>query len=267
MSLHRSDADEMSRIFRVDYNSIVAIAIRDTMARYGRNNIGFLWAILEPMLLAVGVMVLWSFIRAPYEHGVALMAMVFTGYLPLTLWRHISSVGPNLFLRSGHFLYHGRISLMDIFLAKVLVEFVVTTAGTLLIYATLVLFGLLEPIQRWDLVIAGWLLMAYLAAAVLLFFACLTVYFEEFERFNSAIQYILLPISGCFYLMEWMPEGTRAILFWNPLVHCYEMVRDGAIGPSITTYYSAYYPILFGTVVILISIRMMPRAREMLHGQ
>ena len=33
-----------------------ALAVRDMMMRYGRGNLGFLWVLLEPMILTVGVM-------------------------------------------------------------------------------------------------------------------------------------------------------------------------------------------------------------------
>lgn len=257
----------MSNLFALTPTSIKAIMIRDVMARYGRNNIGFLWALIEPILLAVGVMTLWSFIRAPFEHGIPLMAMVFTGYLPLTLWRHVSTGGASLFLRSGHYLYHRRISLMDIFVARVLSEFSFTTAGAILIYSTLRLFDLIAPVERWDLVIAGWLIMCALAGSFLLLMGCLIARFEDLEKFTNATQYLLLPLSGCFFMMDWLPETARSIMWFMPLVHPYEMIREGAFGNSVETHFAAYYPLLWSASFLLIAINMMPRVRQELHGQ
>src|SRR5262245_54023087 len=83
----------LSRGLAVQARCLKALMIRDMMMRYGRANIGFLWVILEPMILTAGVMAIWSLIRPPYEHGVQIVAIVLTGYMPLTLWRHIANAG------------------------------------------------------------------------------------------------------------------------------------------------------------------------------
>lgn len=253
-------------LFAIHPNSVVSIAIRDTMSRYGRNNIGFLWALIEPMILAVGVMLVWSLMKPPFEHGVAIMMMVFTGYLPLTMWRHVSQTGSGLFIHSFSLLYHRTISPADIICAKILAEFAATTAAALLIYFVLQLFGLLTPIERFDLVIAGWLLMAWLAGCACIFFASVTSLWRETERFMQAFQYLLLPISGVFFLMDWVPTEARELFWFVPLTHCYEMIRDGAIGSSVTTYYDAWYPIVFGAIAAAVGIMLLPRVREELSG-
>jgi len=253
-------------LFTIHPNSVVSIAIRDTMSRYGRNNIGFLWSLIEPMILAVGVMVVWSLMKPPFEHGVALMMMVFTGYLPLTLWRHISGSGSGLYISSFSLLYHRSISPADIICAKVLSEFAATTAAALLVYFVMQAIGLLAPLERIDLVIAGWLLMGWMAGCACILFASITSLFPETERFMQALQYLLLPISGVFFLLDWVPSEARELFWFVPLTHSYEMIRDGAIGSGVTTYYVAWYPILFGAVAASIGILMLPRVREEMSG-
>jgi capsular polysaccharide transport system permease protein len=68
-----------------------ALIIRELMTRYGRGNIGFLWLVLEPMILCAGVIgVRWA-LQSHHENGVPLVAMLLSGYMPLTLWRHITN--------------------------------------------------------------------------------------------------------------------------------------------------------------------------------
>ena len=236
------------------------------MSRYGRNNIGFLWSLIEPMILAVGVMVVWSLMKPPFEHGVALMMMVFTGYLPLTLWRHITWAASGLYVHSFALLYHRNVSPADIICAKVMSEFAATTASSLLVYFAMQAFGLMEPFERFDLVIAGWLLMGWLAGCACILFASITSLFRETERFMLAIQYLLLPISGTFFMLDWVPSEARELLWFVPLTHSFEMIRDGAIGSGVTVYYVAWYPILFGAIAASIGILMLPRVREEMSG-
>ncbi len=254
-------------IYRLTLNSIVAVSIRDMMERYGRSNIGFLWAFVEPMLLAVGVLVLWSATKGQFEHGISIITMVFTGYMPLTLWRHVTGVAPGLFLRSFSLLYHRSITLADILVARIVCEFAATTTSTLLIFFVLRTFGLIDPFERLDLVVASWLLMLWMSAAALCLLATLCAIYHWLDRFFLAFQYLLIPISGSFFLLEWVSPSAQYYLSFNPLIHSYEMLREGFMGTRITTYYTPWYPIVCGAVCFAIAIALMPRARNELSGQ
>ena len=56
----RSKTGAVFKGWKVQARVITALMLRDAMMRYGRENIGFVWVILEPMLLCTGVMILWS---------------------------------------------------------------------------------------------------------------------------------------------------------------------------------------------------------------
>jgi ABC-type polysaccharide/polyol phosphate export permease len=83
-----------------------ALMIRELMMRYGRGNIGFLWLIVEPMILCAGVIGLRWMIQEHQEHGVPLVALLLSGYMPLTLWRHLTNRGIFLLRRNMGMLYH-----------------------------------------------------------------------------------------------------------------------------------------------------------------
>jgi capsular polysaccharide transport system permease protein len=47
---------------------IHALIIRELITRFGRENIGFLWIMVEPLLFASLVSVMWRLIHGPEEH-------------------------------------------------------------------------------------------------------------------------------------------------------------------------------------------------------
>ena len=98
--------------------TLEALVIRDMMARYGRANIGFLWVVVEPMILTLGVMTIWSAMKSPYEHGVQVVALVMTGYMPLTLFRHLTNPAVFFYRRSIPLLYHRHVTLIDALIAS-----------------------------------------------------------------------------------------------------------------------------------------------------
>lgn len=234
-----------------------ALLMREMVMRYGRENIGFLWLVIEPLILTTGVMVLWSYMRHA-EHNVALAAFCITGYMPLTLWRHISSQTVSCMRQNLPLLYHRQIRPLDLLVARSLLEFAGTTLALVAVYAVLRLTGLLDPYDDLAKSLAGWLLMAWLAFATGLILAALSEQFDFVEKLVSPFQYLLLPISGVFFMVAWLPSPIQKLALYVPMVHCYEIFRAGMIGPSVETHYSFGYILgwcLFATFLGLLMVR------------
>ena len=195
----------------VQLRVIHALIVRDMMLRYGRANVGFLWVVLEPMLLTTGVLFLWSALKGPYEHGVQVISLVMTGYMPLTLWRHMTGAGVFAFRRNMGLLYHRHISLFDAFFARMILEFAGTTTALLTVYLVLLATGLIAPFHDPGIAIVGWISMAILSIGVAACFAVLTEYSEVTEKFIQPLQYFMLPLSGSFFMVEWLPYRYPAV--------------------------------------------------------
>jgi capsular polysaccharide transport system permease protein len=236
--------------------------IREMMMRYGRNNLGFLWVFIEPMLLCVGVMILWSLIRAPFEHGIPLVAFVLTGYMPLTLWRHITNSGIHAFLRNSNLLYHRHVSLIDVFFTSIALEFAGTTTAFFLVAVTLIATGIVDPPYDIGLVSGGWMLMGLLSAGVSLSLALLTDSFEIAEKFVGPVQYLMIPLCGFLFMVDWLPTFAQTLIWYMPTVHCYEMIRSGFFGGAVEANFSPWYPAVWGVGLLAVNIGFIDRVRD-----
>lgn len=245
----------------IQFRNIRALAVRDLMMRYGRDNIGFAWVILEPLLLTVGVMLVWSLVNRGGQHGVPMVEFVLTGYLPLTLWRHMTSCPITIFRRSASLLYHRRVSLFDILAARQIIEFTGSSAAFLVVWGVLYTAGVVSGIARPDLLLVGWFMMAWLALAVGAIIAALTERSETAERFIQPIQYIMLPISGIFFMVDWLPYWAQKIALLNPLVHCYETFRAGYFGETQPTHYDLGYFSICALVFSFIGVLSVQKVR------
>jgi capsular polysaccharide transport system permease protein len=260
-------SSDFIRGLTVQARCLHALTVREMMMRYGRDNLGFLWIFIEPMLLCVGVMALWTFIHAPFEHGLTIVALVLTGYMPLTLWRHMTSHAAVLpFKRNVALLYHRHVSLLDVFLTRIFLEFAGSTTAFLLVSSILVAINLVEAPHDIGLVIAGWLSMALLSAGVSLNVALITEFSEISERFVPLFQYLTLPISGFFFMIDWLPSFAQNLIWYNPTIHCYEMIRAGFFGDSVQTYFSPWYPGMCGIVLFALGIGFFEGMRDRIHS-
>lgn len=244
--------------------TLFALLMREIIRRYGRSNIAFLWLIVEPLILCIGVMIVWTFIRHD-SHGLPLVAFIVSGYMPLTLWRHISSHAVSCIGQNTALFYHPPVRPLDVLFASAILEFLGTTMALLAVLTTLRLSGLIETQARLDLMLGGWFFMAWLSFAVGMILAALSERYDFVEKLVSPFQYLMLPISGCFFMVGWLPTWTQTLALYVPTVHCYEMFRAGLFGDSVETHYSVVFLVTVCTVATAGGLCMMRRAALHLH--
>lgn len=141
---------------------IWALLLRELSTRYGRHNIGFLWLILEPLVFAGTVTFMWSQIKPEFEHGIRVIPFVVTGYMAIILSRHMINHGMNCVKANVGLLYHRHITVMHLFISRLLLEFIGVTFAYFVIFGSLLLIGEMSPPKNLPLVYAGWGLLAWM---------------------------------------------------------------------------------------------------------
>lgn len=242
---------------RVQSRVVGALLMRELMSRYGRRNIGFTWLMVEPMVLTVGVMIIWSMLRHE-AHGLKLIAFVLSGYMPLTLWRHVSSQAVLCLRHNLPLFYHRQVRPLDSLIARSLLEIGGTTVALAIVYGVIRLLGMVEPYADLGLMLAGWFFMAWFAFAAGLVLAALSETYDFVEKLVAPFQYLMLPISGMFFMVAWLPSSAREWALYVPLVHCFEMFRGGMFGEQVQAYFDVDYILsccIFTTAVGLLLVR------------
>jgi len=245
---------------------IGALMIRNVVARYGRGNLGFLWLIVEPIVLVGGVLLLWVFLHPKGTHGVSPAAFVLTGYLPLTLWRHLSN---SVRIMSGNYglLYHRRISVFDIIVANALTEIAGVSAAGLAVFFMLLSIGVVDWIDDASLVLLGWLMMAWLGFSLSCLTAGLSEKSEVLLHLIQPVQYLTLPISGVFFMVSWLPKSAQDYALLVPMVHIYEMIRAGFFGHIIETHFSVGYVMIWAIVLTALGVWSVASSRRKLTSR
>jgi capsular polysaccharide transport system permease protein len=241
---------------------IWALLLRELSTRYGRQNIGFLWLIGEPLIFALSVTLMWGLIKPEFEHGIRVVPFVVTGYMCLILSRHIIQHGMNCVRANSGLLYHRHITVMHLFIARLALEFVGVSFAFFVIFGFLALIGQMAPPQNLPLVYAGWVLMAWMAVGLALIFGALSEIFEFVERVVGVVTYLMVPMSGAFYMAAWIPGAFRKFLLALPFIHPVEMIRAGFFGEFVTTYYSTPYAIAWGAGLTLLGLALLRLVRD-----
>jgi capsular polysaccharide transport system permease protein len=255
MSGLREGWDSQSRVVK-------ALMLRELTTRFGRENIGFLWMMVEPLLFAVLVGIMWTYLKGPDEHGVGIIAFVASGYIPLTFLRHSFTRCVSVFLVNGSLLYHRQVKVTDFILVRVLIEFIGGTMAWLFIAFALGILGYIPVPAYPGMMVAGWLLYGLVILSVCFVIAPLSEVSEVIEKILPVSTYIAIPVSGVFTMASWAPPGAREYLLMSPMVNAMEMIRYGLFGDYIKPYYNIWNPILVSVIFMTIGLVLCRRVRR-----
>lgn len=217
---------------------IGALMMREMTTRFGRENLGFFWIVLEPLLFALGVMAFWLAVKPPYEHGIPVAAFSVTGYMGVLLIRHFLSRAVQAIRSNVGLLFHRQVTILHVIGARLLVELVGTTLAFMVAVAVLHLLGLMELPVNYIQVYAGWFLLAWFALGLALVFCAISEMSELAERLLQPFNYLIMPISGAFFMVAWLPPSVQDLAMLVPIVNCIELLREGFFGEAAETHYN-----------------------------
>ena len=249
--------------WRIQTRVIGALLIRELTTRFGRENIGFLWMMVEPLLFAVLVGIMWSVMRAD-EHGMNVISFIVTGYIPLTLFRHSVTRAIKAFSANGSLLYHRQIKIFDIIMVRFLIEMIGGMMAYFFIAVVLIAVGYFPVPANIGLLIAGWLLYSLFTFALCLILAPLSEVSEVLEKFIPVTTYIMIPFSGTFNMVSWLPPKLREVLLWSPPVNAMEMMRSGVFGDTVSPFYDPLVPLGVSLVLLPLGLVLCRRVRRRL---
>jgi len=246
---------------RVQGRVVGAMLLREVITRYGRNNVGFLWLLLEPVIFTIGVVVLWNVMRHDSGFRVEVTPFVVTGYASLLLWRNCSFRGLKAIEPNRSLLHHRLVRIQDIFIARMTLEIAGVTAAFFALVLAMVGLDLIEWPKDVGLLTAGWLLMAWFSACLGTILGCLSEHSDLVDRLWHPISYFLLAVSGTFYMVDWLPAAAQQAVSWVPMVHPVEMMRAGYWGDSARFHFSVGYIVVVCLSTSLLSLLLMADRR------
>ncbi|MBU1346965.1 MAG: ABC transporter permease [Alphaproteobacteria bacterium] len=241
---------------------IGALIMREMTTRYGRQGLGFAWVIGEPLVFCFGVMILWTATKPAYEHGIRVAPFIMTGYMSLILIRHFIALLSSALQANLGLMYHRQISPLHIFLGRTLLELGGATAAFAVVYVVLLALNLVSLPHDYLLFYCGWLLLAWTALGFALVLAGLAMRYEVMERLVPVISYVLIPISGAFYMVSWLPGVAQKYIMYIPFVHGIEMLRSGVFGEFVPVHYNVPYALAVGAVLIILGLLIIAASRD-----
>src|ERR1039457_6484233 len=241
MSSLQNSQTSLLHSLTIQMRVIGALLMREVLTRYGRHNIGFMWLFVEPMLFTLGVTALWTFAKANHGSNLPIVAFAITGYSSVLLWRNmparcVGAVEPNLSL-----MYHRNVKVIDVFAARLLLEAAGATTSFIVLSIMFISIGWMQPPQDIFKILLGWFMLAWFGASLALLMGCLSARTEIVEKLWHPTAYLLFPLSGAGFMVDWLPPTAQKILLCLPMVHGVEILREGYFGNLVRSHYNIPY--------------------------
>jgi ABC-type polysaccharide/polyol phosphate export permease len=231
----------LRRSIAIQLRVIGALLLREVLTRYGRHNIGFLWLFVEPMIFTLGVTALWTLIKAAHGSSLPIVAFAVTGYSSVLLWRNMPSRCSNAIEPNLSLMYHRHVKVIDLFAARILLEIAGTTTSFVSLVLVFNAIGWMDPPEDILKIMLAWFMLAWFGAALGLLIGALSARIETVEKIWHPMAYLLFPLSGAAFMVDWLPPAAQKVLLLLPMVHGVEVLREGYFGSMVHAHYDLAY--------------------------
>lgn len=254
MSQPKASSESLTTAFQVQQRVIAALLLREIITRYGRHNIGFLWLFVEPMLFTLAVTLLWVGLKLNHVSSLPITAFAVTGYSTILLWRNmpgrlIGSIGPNLAL-----MYHRQVKIIDIFVSRLLLEFMGATISFIVLTIVFTTFGWMDWPEDLLKVTLGWLMLTWFGCGLAILLGALAEDYEIIEKLWHPLAYLIMPLSGAGFIVDTLPKVGQEWILYLPMINAVEYIREGFFGSAMKAHYDMGYMAVANLILTVLGL-------------
>ena len=247
--------------FSIQLRVINALLRREVLTRYGRDNIGFLWLFVEPMIFIMGMTIMIAY-KNLYMSGIPAIPFLVTGYSSVLMWRNAANRCSKAIVPNISLLYHRNVTVLDLFFARIILEIAGSSMAIIAISSAFIATGYMAlPVDILTM-LEGWFLLAFFAAGLGLIVGALTEMSDGFERIWQIITFVSFPFSGAFFMVQWLPKSVQDFVLWLPMVHGVELMREGYFGVMVNAHYSISYLVVVNFFLLLVGLALVYKAKD-----
>jgi len=151
-------------------------------------------------------------------------------------------------------------------LARLTLEVAGASISFMALSALMMVLGLMAAPDDMFKMIVGWALLAWFAVSMGLVIGSVSTISESFDRVWHVLTYLFLPLSGAFFMVDWIPKHFQAWALLIPTVDCIELLRGGYFGTHVHAHFDLPYTVAVNAVVTLFGLVLVKRLARTVEG-
>jgi len=235
--------------FSVFISVVSALFLREIQTRFGTKKLGYLWAVVDPMVKVVFFSAMRLAMGTTMQ-GMDLPVFLATGILTYNFFSALMTTSMTAFDGNRALFVYRQVKPVDTIFSRMFVEFLVMCATIILFVSFGLYFGMDLRVKDFNMVIVAIIWLGIFGFALGILFAVINTFYETFGKIISFITMPLFLLSGMFYTVESLPPLARELILYNPVIHFIEMIR-GNYFRVLNTEYVDYTYMMWWTIIPL----------------
>jgi capsular polysaccharide transport system permease protein len=246
----------------VQIQVIYALVLREVRTRFGSHRMGYIWALLEPLIWIGTFAALFMGMGKPIPYHLSVVPFLAASFIPYDLFRDMTSRSSTAIGANRGMLFYSQVRPLDLVIARSVLEFCTTGVVFTLIMGGIAIYEWKLEVSSPLLVLVGFLLSAGIGLGLGLVLCGLSAFTNTIERLQGPLMRPLFWISGLFFAPAMVPEYAQKYLLLNPLVHILEIVRTGWFPHYQSAPVSITYPLEWIVILLFIGLTLERIARR-----
>lgn len=233
-----------------------ALMLRESKTLFGKHKLGYLWAVIQA---AFNITVFWGIrevagFQSP--HGMSTPVFLLGGFIPWFIFSNSVTSGMNAIGGNRALLTYPQVYPLDLLLARILLQGAMQTLVLIVLLIAAFSIGQKVTIELPHVIFISLSLTLFLGLGVGAACSACNLIWPTTEQLVPMILRLLFFTSGLFFSIVDLPATAQNILFFNPLTHVIEMMRQGFVSgygeQFISFHYIASVVLLFLTTGLLL---------------
>jgi ABC-type polysaccharide/polyol phosphate export permease len=157
-------------------------------------------------------------------------------------------------------MYHRNVKLMDIFASRLLLEGAGATISFIILGLFFTSIGWMKPPEDIVKVLEGWFLLIWFGVSLAILIGAWSAYTEIVDKIWHPAAYLLFPLSGAAFMVDWLPPAAQTFILYLPMVHGVELLREGYFGSAVHAHYDINYMVRICLCLTLLGLAVLREA-------
>lgn len=212
--------------WKIQKSVVFAVFVRELNARFGRYSLGYIWALLEPIVFIL----MFSYIRGRFTGadmaGIAPVLFFASGVLTFSLFRNIITTSVAAVEANQGLFNYQRVKPADIVFARSLLEVLVILSTAALLFTGLYMAGYRFTWNSTLEVLGVLLCLSMLAGGLGLIGCIIGPLWQDSKVIVPMLIRPFFYISGILFPANAIPARFRDFALWNPILHGLDLMRE-----------------------------------------
>jgi len=243
----------------LNYRELLSqLVVRDVKLKYRRSFLGYIWSVLNPLL----IMMVMSYVFSNLFRFTNSPVYILTGLVMFNFMSEATSMAIGSITSNGALIKKTYVPKYIFTVSKVTSSLVNLLLSMVALWIMMVITGV--PLTPWFLVFPIIVLVLYVFCLGLgLFLAQAAVFFRDIQYIYGVLLTAWMYMTPIIYPIEILPERFSVIvLYWNPMTYYVTLFRDSVLYGQMSQPYLIYGAVAFALVFLVLGIWSFSRNQD-----